>query len=133
MPAKGNFAHRQFVQALQHEVIFCGQNGCGGPVQALELSDNTARVKTFLLTCGLCGWQAQAEGKEQLEPCWDEAAISEMAYQHLMHVEAACPFDTTPILFTSLPDPRRKAKYRLSCFFCGRQAEIDWPPPESRR
>src|SRR2546428_576442 len=100
MPAKGYFAHRQFVQALKHEVIFCGQDGCGGPIQAIELSGDADRVKKFLLTCELCGWRAQAAGREQLEPRWDEAAISEMAYQHLMHVEAACPFDTTPIVFT---------------------------------
>lgn len=26
-----------------------------------------------------------------------------------------------------------KARYRLSCFYCGRQAEMGWPPPEARR
>src|SRR5437870_2816756 len=133
MPVKDHIAHRQFVRALRHEVICCGKEGCGGRVQAVDLSENADRVKTFVLTCESCGSQAQAKGTQQLEPCWDEASVSEMAYQHLMHLEAACPFDSTPIVFTSLPNPRRKAKYRLSCFFCGRQAEIDWPPLESRR
>ena len=43
-----------------------------------------------------------------------------------------CPNDGTPVVFTSLPNPRRKGRYRLSCYYCGRQAEMDWPPPEAR-
>jgi hypothetical protein len=31
-----------------------------------------------------------------------------------------------------LPNPRRKARYRISCFFCGRQTELDWPPPDAK-
>jgi hypothetical protein len=56
-----------------------------------------------------------------------------MADEHLMHQQPTCPFDETPVVFHSLPNPRRRARYRLACFFCGRQADMDWPPPESRR
>ena len=55
-----------------------------------------------------------------------------MADEHLMHQQPICPYDRTPVVFTSLQNPRRKARYRLSCFYCGRQAEIDWPPPRGR-
>src|SRR3989454_5307419 len=54
-------------------------------------------------------------------------------YTTLFRSPAFCPFDHTPIVFISLPNPRRKARYRLACFYCGRQAEMDWPPPEARR
>jgi hypothetical protein len=32
-----------------------------------------------------------------------------------------------------MPNPRRKARYRLSCFYCGRHAELNWPPAEAKR
>jgi hypothetical protein len=38
------------------------------------------------------------------------------------------PPDDTPITFTSMPNPRRS----LSCFYCGRHAELNWPPPEAK-
>ncbi len=125
--------HQEFVRALQHETIPCGRSGCPGPVQAMDLSQVHDRVKTFQFTCERCGWQDRVAGRQELKPPWDEASLQEMAYEHLMHLPAFCPFDHTPIVFISLPNPRRKARYRLSCFYCGRQAEMDWPPPEARR
>src|SRR3989454_2840448 len=104
-----------------------------GPVRATDLSQVHDRVKTFQFSCERCGWQDRVAGREELSPPWDEASLQEIAYEHLMHLPAFCPFDHTPIVFISLPNPRRKARYRLSCFYCGRQAEMDWPPPEARR
>lgn len=63
----------------------------------------------------------------------DNASLLGMAEAHMFHQQAFCPFDDTPIVFTSLPNPRRRARYRLSCFYCGRQADMDWPPPEAKR
>ena len=60
------------------------------------------------------------------------ASITMMAKVHLLHDQPSCPFDDTPITFTSMPNPRRKARYRLSCFYCGRHAELNWPPPEAK-
>ena len=125
--------HQEFVKALQHEAIPCGRSGCPGPVQATDLSQLYDRVKTFQFTCERCEWQDRVVGRQELSPPWDEASLQEMAYEHLMHLPAFCPFDHTPIVFISLPNPRRKARYRLSCFYCGRQADMDWPPPEARR
>ena len=67
------------------------------------------------------------------QPPWDDASITMMAEVHLLHDQPTCPFDDTPITFTSMPNPRRKARYRLSCFYCGRHAEMNWPPPEAKR
>lgn len=125
--------HQQFVQALQHEPVSCAKPGCPGPVETQDLSQLRDRVKTFELQCETCGRQDRLTGREQLTPPWDEEDLLDMAYEHLMHQPAFCPVDGTPVVFTSLPNPRRKARYRLSCFYCGRQAEMDWPPPESRR
>ena len=41
--------------------------------------------------------------------------------------------DDTPITFISMPNPRRKARYRLLCYYCGRHTEMNWPPPEAKR
>lgn len=125
--------HERFVRALQHQSIPCGQAGCPGPVEVTDLSQARDRVKSFRLHCERCGREDRLSGREQLTPPWDDASILVMADKHLMHQEPTCPFDGTPIVFTSLPSPRRKARYRLSCFSCGRQTEVDWPPPESRR
>src|SRR3990172_5596302 len=54
------------------------------------------------------------------------APITMMAEVHLLHDQPTCPFDDTPITFTSMPKPRRKARYRLSCFYCGRHTEMNW-------
>lgn len=125
--------HVQFVKALQGEPISCATPACPGPVETRDLSLLHDRVKTFGLKCETCGWTDRLTGREQLTPSWDEDSLLEMAYEHLMHQPAFCPSDGTPVVFTSLPNPRRKGRYRLFCFYCGRQAEMDWPPPESRR
>ena len=126
-------SHQQFVRALQHEPVACMTPGCPGPVETEELSQGRDRVKVFRLHCTRCGQQQQISGSGACEPPWDDGTLFEMAYEHLMHQPAVCPFDATPVVFTSLPNPRRKARYRLSCFYCGRSAEMDWPPLEARR
>jgi ribosomal protein S14 len=133
MTPEPSLMHRQFVHALQHEPIQCATAGCSGPVEVHDLSQIRDRVKVFETRCQRCGWRAQLSGREQLTPPWDDAAILVMADEHLMHQQPSCPFDGTPVVFTSLPNPRRRARYRLSCYYCGRQVEMDWPPPEARR
>jgi len=131
--ARQQVAHREFIRALQHEPIACRRTGCPGPVEVTDLSQVRDRVKTFALRCQRCGWEDRLTGREEPVPPWDDAALLIMADEHLMHQQPSCPFDETPVVFTSLPNPRRRARYRLSCFYCGRQAEMDWPPSESRR
>jgi hypothetical protein len=126
-------SHHLFIRALQHETITCEHAGCPGPVETIDQSQTRDRVKTFHLQCERCGWQTTVTGSEQLTPPWDNAALELMADEHLMHQQPVCPFDDTPVVFISMPNPRRKAKYRLACFYCGRQTEMDWPPPESKR
>ena len=126
-------SHQHFVLALQREPIPCGTPGCSGPVETTDRSRLQDRVKTFEVTCQRCGWQERLSGHEQVTPPWDEAALLVMAEEHLMHQQPCCPFDGTPVIFTSMPNPRRRARYRVSCVYCGRCAEMDWPPPESRR
>lgn len=126
-------SHPLFIKALEREAIPCGKAGCQGAVEITDLSQLHDRVKVFEMKCEQCGWHDRVAGREELEPPWDEDSLLEMAYAHLMHLPAVCPRDETPIVFTSLPNPRRRARYRMSCFYCGRQADIDWPPPESRR
>lgn len=132
MSAPEHIRHQRFVQALQHEPIACGQAGCPGPVQVTDLSQFRDRVKSFELACERCGWRDRVTGREESGPPWDETALLDLAYEHLMHQQPVCPHDGTPVVFTSLPNPRRRGRYRLSCFYCGRQAEMDWPPPEAR-
>ena len=127
------FTHQEFVHALQHEPLACHTAGCPGPVQTSDLSQMHDRVKTFGLRCHRCGWEGRLTGREDLASPWDEASLLIMADEHLMHQQPSCPCDGTPVVFTSLPNPRRRARYRLSCFYCGRQAEMDWPPSEARR
>lgn len=123
--------NQQFVKALQGEALSCASPGCPGPVEATDRSQLHDRVKTFALTCTRCGREERLTGREELTPPWDEEALLAMADEHLMHQTAVCPVDGTPVVFTSLPNPRRKARYRLSCFYCGRQTEMAWPPSES--
>jgi len=132
MDTAEHIRHQWFVQALQHEPVACGQAGCPGPVQVTDRSQLRDRVKSFELACERCGWREQAAGREEAGPPWDETALLDLAYEHLMHQQPVCPHDGTPVVFTSLPNPRRRGRYRLSCFYCGRQAEMDWPPPEAR-
>lgn len=133
MDAEQAAAQRLFVQALQHAPIACGRPGCDGPVEVTDASRLHDRVKTFQFTCPRCAWSTRIGGMETPMPPWDDAALLTMADEHLLHQQPNCPFDGTPVVFTSLPNPRRKARYRLSCYYCGRQAEMDWPPPEARR
>ncbi|HJU04335.1 MAG TPA: hypothetical protein VJ692_04220 [Nitrospiraceae bacterium] len=126
-------APERFIKALQHEHIPCADSACPGAVEIVDLSQLHDRVKLFELTCQKCGRRDRLTGRPSLTPPWDDAALLVMADEHLMHQQPTCPHDNTPVVFTSLPNPRRKARYRLSCFYCGRQAEMDWPPPESRR
>ncbi len=133
MSSEQEQAHRLFIRALQHDVIGCGNAGCPGPVEAVDQSQTRDRVKTFEMHCERCGWHTSVTGREQPTPLWDNASLELMADEHLMHQQPVCPYDDTPVVFISLPNPRRKAKYRVACFYCGRQTEMDWPPPESRR
>lgn len=129
----GRSDHQLFVKALQHEAVSCANPGCAGPVDATDLSRLQDRIKNFQLHCQRCGWQRRLTGREELSPAWDDASLLMMADEHLMHQQPSCPHDGTPVVFTSLPNPRRRARYRVSCFYCGRQAEMDWPPSESMR
>ena len=109
--------HHRFVQALQHEHLTCVKDGCGGPMTVTDMTPHHARIA----------------GHEQTSPSWDVASITMMAEVHLLHDQPICPFDDTPITFISMPNPRRKARYRLLCYFCGRHTEMNWPPPEAKR
>ncbi|MET0514441.1 MAG: hypothetical protein ABW047_03805 [Nitrospiraceae bacterium] len=133
IPSDQKSSHQQFVSALQHDPLVCERNGCPGPVDVTDLSQMRDRIKTFEVRCQHCGWHRRLTGQEHLTPAWDEASLLMMADEHLMHQQPVCPFDDTPVVFTSLPNPRRRARYRLSCFYCGRQTEMDWPPPEAKR
>lgn len=128
-----HLAHERFIRALQREPIPCGAPGCEGLVEVTDLSQSYDRVKTFRLTCTRCGWHERVAGRPSPSPPWDEASLLAMAEEHLLHQQPICPNDGTPVVFTSLPNPRRKARYRISCYYCGRQVEMDWPPPEARR
>jgi hypothetical protein len=125
--------HDRFVKALQHEPIPCGAPICHAHVETVELSKVRDRIKTFQFHCPECGWEDTISGREDVVPPWDDAMLLVMADEHLMHQQPLCPFDNTPIVFISLPNPRRRARYRLACFYCGRQGEMDWPPSESKR
>jgi hypothetical protein len=126
-------AHRRFVQALQRETLICAKPGCGGQMDVVDLTPHLARIKMFEAICQRCRAKEPITGQEQTMPQWDVASITMMAEVHLLHDQPTCPFDDTPITFTSMPNPRRKARYRLSCFYCGRHTEMNWPPPEAKR
>ncbi len=133
MPTEQQRMHQLFIKALQHEPIGCGTAGCPGPVEIVDQSQTRDRVKTFDAYCQRCGWRNRISGREQLTPPWDDASLLMMADEHLMHQQPVCPFDDTPVVFISMPNPRRKAKYRVACYYCGRQTEMDWPPAEAKR
>ena len=133
LPEAEQDRHRRFIQALQHEPILCAQPGCGRPMDVIDHTRHDARIKTYEAVCDRCHTVELITGHEQTSPPWDGASITIMAGVHLLHGQPACPFDGTPITFTSLPNPRRKARYRLSCYYCGRHTEMKWPPPEARR
>ena len=126
-------AHHRFLQALQHEHLTCTNGACGGPMEITDLTPNHARVKTYEAVCERCQQKEHIAGKEETSPPWDTASITMMAEAHLLHSQPTCPFDDTPITFISMPNPRRKARYRLLCYYCGRHTEMNWPPPEAKR
>ena len=99
-------------------------------LKAIDQSRTRDRVKTFDVHCESCGWRSTVTGEEALTPPWDNAALELMADEHLLHQQPVCPFDETPVVFISMPNPRRKAKYRVACFCCGRQTDMDWPRRE---
>lgn len=126
-------AHRRFVQALQHEHLTCAKPDCGGPMAVADHTPHSARIKSYEATCERCHTVEKIAGKEEPQPSWDVASITLMAEMHLLHEQPTCPYDDTPITFISLPNPRRKARYRLLCYYCGRHTEMNWPPPEAKR
>lgn len=133
IPSNERANRELFLKALQREPIRCGRPDCVGSVEIQDRSQLHDRIKTFGLACEQCEWKERITGREQLMPPWDETSLMDMAYEHLMHQPVFCPQDGTPVVFTSMPNPRRRARYRLSCYYCGRQAEMDWPPQEMRR
>jgi hypothetical protein len=98
-----------------------------------DMTPHHARVKTYEAECERCHHKEHIDGSEQTSPPWDIASITMMAEVHLLHDQPTCPFDDTPITFISMPNPRRKARYRLLCYYCGRHTEMNWPPPEAKR
>ena len=126
-------ASATFIQALHKQSVRCGGGDCSRWVEVLDISQRTDRVKTFQLRCGSCHWESTISGCLQSEPPWDEGSLREITEEHLLHLEPVCPFDQAPVQFHSLPNPRRRARYRITCWYCGRQEELDWPPEETKR
>lgn len=117
-----------FIKALRHEPMACPRADCSGHVDCTEVSLPQERVKAYRLRCDLCGWEERIRGQEEAASQWEEAELQAIIDEHLLHLQPVCPYDQAPVIFTSLPNPRRKARYRISCFYCGRQVEMDWPP-----
>ena len=117
-----------FIKALRHESMTCLRGGCSGHVDGAEVSHSQDRVKSYRLRCDTCGWEESVRGREEAASQWEEAELQAIIDEHLLHLQPECPYDQVPVVFTSLPNPRRKARYRISCFYCGRQVEMDWPP-----
>ncbi len=122
-----------FVKALRKQPVTCGMPKCSGCVEVTDISQNADRVKNFRLQCHSCHWEDIITGCPQLEPPWDEGSLMEIMEEHLLHLEPVCPYDQAPVYFHSLPRPRRRARYRMTCYYCGRQEELDWPPEEAKR
>lgn len=117
-----------FLKALRHEPITCLQGACPGHVDCAEVSLPQERVKSYRLRCDVCGWEECIRGREDGASQWEETELQAIIDEHLLHLQPECPYDQAPVVFTSLPNPRRKARYRISCYYCGRQFEMDWPP-----
>ena len=122
-----------FIQALHKQAVSCGTPNCQGPVSVEDVSQVADRVKTFVFRCEICHWEERISGDLQEDPPWDEGSLMEITEEHLLHLEPVCPYDQTPVHFQSLPNPRRRARYRILCYYCGRQEELDWPPEEAKR
>ncbi|RMH36924.1 MAG: hypothetical protein D6690_04565 [Nitrospirae bacterium] len=121
-----------FIRALRGMPISCPRPSCTQPVTIEEVSAAHDRVKTFLLQCEACGWEDQVGGAEQIDPPWDESSLMAIIEEHLLHLEPVCPYDQAPLHFHSLPNPRRRARYAIFCYYCGRRTELDWPPEEAK-
>jgi hypothetical protein len=122
-----------FVQALHKQAVSCKIPSCQGPVAVEDISRKDDHVKTFAFQCETCGWRTILTGEREVHPPWDEGSLMEITEEHLLHLEPVCPYDLAPVHFQSLPNPRRRARYRISCYYCGRQEELDWPPEEAKR
>ncbi|GJL65292.1 MAG: hypothetical protein NPIRA05_02630 [Nitrospirales bacterium] len=121
-----------FIQALHKASVTCRTPDCQGAVTVVDLTHRHDLVKTFSFHCDRCNWKEEIPGALQTDPPWDEAALIEITEEHLLHLEPVCPHDNAPVHFHSLPNPRRKARYQISCHYCGRQAELEWPPAEAK-
>lgn len=121
-----------FIKAVQHEAIPCTVSGCVGYVDCIDVSHVHDRIKTFQLHCTLCGWKDHIRGHEDHGVPWEEPELQTIIDEHLLHLQPLCPFDQAPVIFTSLPNPRRRARYRIACYYCGRRVELDWPPQEAK-
>ena len=125
-------APESFIKAVQHELIPCAADGCPAYVDCADVSQPQDRIKTFHLQCKVCGFEDYLRGQEDSAIPWAEAELQAIIDEHLLHLQPICPFDQTPVIFTSLPNPRRRARYRIACYYCGRRVELDWPPPETK-
>src|SRR5262249_27278598 len=126
-------AHGRFVKVLQHEHITCLKPGCGGARDVADHTPHNAHIKSYEATSERCPVKEKNTGIEKTTPPRDVAPFTIKTGLHLPHEQPVSPLDDTPITFPSMPNPRRKARYRLSCFYCGRHAEMNWPPPEAKR
>ena len=125
-------APENFVKALQHEPIPCATLTCRGYVDCTDMSQAHDRIKTFHLHCTVCGWEDHVHGLDEPGMPWSEAELQGIIEEHLLHLQPICPFDQAPVIFTSLPNPRRRARYRIACHYCGCSVEMDWPPQEAK-
>ena len=130
---KSTNASAVFIQALHKLPVTCESPNCVCSVEVTDISQKADRVKTFHLQCSSCHWEQTLSGCLQVDPPWDEGSLMEITEEHLLHLEPVCPYDQAPVEFHSLPNPRRRARYRITCFYCGRQEELDWPPEEAKR
>ncbi len=121
-----------FIQALHKASVKCVTPECSGAVTVVDCSSRHDIVKTFHFQCDSCDWNEEISGERQVDPPWDEAELIEITEEHLLHLEPVCPHDQAPVHFQSLPNPRRKARYQISCYYCGRQADLEWPPAEAK-
>jgi len=122
-----------FVQALHKQPVRCEGVNCSRIVEVTDISQRMDQVKSFQLQCASCFWGKVITGSLQIDPPWDEGSLMEITEEHLLHMEPVCPYDLAPVQFESLPNPRRRARYRMTCWYCGRQEELDWPPEEAKR
>lgn len=122
-----------FVRALHKQPVSCESPDCACSVEVTDISQRADRVKSFRLRCTSCHWEHTISGSLQVDPPWDEGSLMEITEEHMLHLEPVCPYDKAPLRFLSLPNPRRRARYRITCYYCGRQEELDWPPEEAKR